>query len=177
VFAAAHRFSPSAPTERDPELEATIVALRTVLDSGQPAGDALGAVRRLIDQRVPAAESIRADLVDRRLVEEIEPWLAAHRSESERMSAALDLLEVVCSDAAPIQQVFALFRCEGMITRIPPAAVASYGPRRVLYPQLGSMRDDGAAFGADRALFVDCCLTDDLLRLAERVALAKLQVV
>jgi hypothetical protein len=41
----------------------------------------------------------------------------------------------------------------------------------VLYPQLASMRDDQAAFGADQALFVDRCLADEIVRFAEEVAI------
>jgi hyaluronoglucosaminidase len=174
VFAAAHRFSPQLPDDRDPDVETALAALRSALDGRGESGTVLAELRRLIDARVVAAETLRAGLVDRKLAEQIEPWLAAHHSESERMAAALDLLEVLCADAAPMQQVFALFRLEGMLTRIAPAAVASYGPRRVLYPQLGSMRDDGAAFGTDPALILDRCLADELVALAERMALARL---
>lgn len=174
VFAAAHRFSPQFPDDRDPELESAVVALRAVLDAGGDPAAPLVSLRRLLDARVATAESLRADLADRQLAEQIEPWLVSHRAESERMAAALDLLEVLLSDSAPIQQVFGFFRLEGMLTRITPTAVASYGPRRVLYPQLGSMRDDGAAFGDDQALFLDRCLADELVRLAEQLALARL---
>jgi hyaluronoglucosaminidase len=174
VFAAAHRFSPQLPSDRDPELEAAVDALRAALAGGGATGPVLGELRALLEARVAATETLRANLTDRRLAEQIEPWLASHRAESERMAAALDLLESLCSDMAPMQLVFAFFRFEGLLTRIPPAAVASYGPRRVLYPQLGSMRDDAAAFGADQALFVDRCLADEVVRLAEGMALARL---
>ena len=174
VFAAAHRFSPLLPSDRDPELEAALTALRAALAGGGATGPLLSELRALLDARVAAAETLRANLIDRRLAEQIEPWLVSHRAESERMAAALELLEALCSDMAPMQLVFAFFRFEGMLTRIPPAAVASYGARRVLYPQLGCMRDDGAAFGADRALFVDRCLADEVVRLAEGMALARL---
>jgi hyaluronoglucosaminidase len=174
VFAAAHRFSPLLPADRDPELESAIAALRAALDGGGAPGPVLSELRALLEARVAAAEALRANLADRRLAEQIEPWVVSHHAESERMAAALDLLESLCSDMVPIQLVFAFFRFEGMLTRIAPAATASYGPRRVLYPQLGSMRDDAAAFGADQALFVDCCLTDELVKLAENMALARL---
>jgi hyaluronoglucosaminidase len=174
VFAAAHRFSPQLPEDRDPELESAVAALRAALAArGDPSG-ALAALRRLLDVRVATAETLRAGLTDRQLAEQIEPWLVSHRVESERMAAALDLLEVLCTDTARMQQVFAFFRLEGMLTRITPTAVASYGPRRVLYPQLGSMRDDGAAFGPDQALFIGRCLADELVELAEKVALDRL---
>jgi hyaluronoglucosaminidase len=174
LFAAAHRFSPLLPADRDPDLEAALAELRTALSGGGETARALRALRELIDARVVAAETVRAGLVDRRLAEEIEPWLAAHRGESERMAAALDLLEVVAANAAALQRVFALFRLEGMLTRIAPSPVASFGPRRVLYPQLRSLRDDAAAFGADQALFVDRCLADEMIALAEATALAGL---
>jgi hyaluronoglucosaminidase len=174
VFAAAHRFSPQFPEDRDPELESVVTALRGALATGGNPAPALRSLRQLLDARVATAESLRADLADRQLAEQIEPWLVSHKAESERMAAALDLLEVLLSDTARMQQVFGFFRLEGMLTRIAPTAVASYGPRRVLYPQLGSMRDDGAAFGADQALFLDRCLADELVELAEQLALARL---
>ncbi len=174
VFAAAHRFSPLLPGDRDPELESAFAALRRVLRDQADAAPPLAALRRLLEPRVAAAETLRAELADRHLAHEIEPWLAAHRAESERMAAALDLLEVLCAGAAPLQQVFAFFRHEGMLTRIAPTAAASYGPRRVLYPQLRSLRDDAAAFGSDQALFVNRCLADEVVALAEELALTRL---
>ena len=175
VFAAAHRFSPLLPGDRDRELEDAVTALRGAVRGAADAAPALARLRSLLEPRVAAAETLRAGLTDRHLAMEIEPWLTAHRAESERMAAALDLLEVLCTDTARMQQVFGLLRLEGMLTRIAPTAVASYGPRRVLYPQLASMRDDGAAFGADQALFVDRCLADEVVALAEQLALARLQ--
>jgi hyaluronoglucosaminidase len=174
AFAAAHRFSPLLPADRDPELEGAVAALRAAIDGRRATEPLLKDLRALLDARVAAAETLRANLADRRLAEQIEPWLISHRAESERMAAAIDLLEALCSDMAPMQLVFAFFRFEGMLTRITPAAMASYGPRRVLYPQLGSMRDDAAAFGADQSLFVDRCLTDEVVKLAERLALERL---
>lgn len=173
LFAAAHRFCPTA-AERDPALEAVVSELRAGLEVGADVGAPLAELRSQIDRRVLVAETLRAELADRRLADEIEPWLAAHRSESERIAAAVDLLESFCTGSHPMQQVFAFFRLEGMLTRLPLPPVASYGPRRVLYPQLGSMRDDGAAFGEDVALYRDCNLADEVVRLAERVALQRL---
>lgn len=175
VFAAAHRFSPSLPEDRDVELESAVAALRAALADSRDTEPVVTTLKRLVDARVRAAETLRAELTDRRLAEEIEAWLAAHRSESERISAALDLLGALSGGVAPLQQVFAFFHLEGMLTRLPPAAVASYGPRRVLYPQLSSLRDERAEFGADQALFVDRCLADEVVELAEEVALARLR--
>jgi hyaluronoglucosaminidase len=174
LFGAAHRFSPSSPDDRDTEVEGLIAAVRSAFDAGKGAIKAVAALRAALEPRVDAAEELRADLDDRALAEEIEPWLVSHRAESERMLAAVDLLEVFCTDAPAMQRVFAVFRLEGMLSRIVPVATASYGPRRVLYPQLASMRDDEAAFGADQALFVDRCLADELVQLAEAIAIGAL---
>lgn len=175
LFAAAHRFSPSAPDDRDRELEARFAAVRAAFAAGgRGAIQALAAVRAALEPRLEAADALRAGLDDRALAEEIEPWLVSHRAESERMLAAVDLLEAFASDAQPMQRVFALFRLEGMLSRIVPVATASYGPRRVLYPQLASLRDDEAGFGADPALFVDRCLADEVVRFAEDVAMREL---
>ncbi len=170
-FAAAHRFSPSLPDDRDREIEALFHAARDAMRAPADALPAIAALREALAARVDAAEALRAGLDDRALVEEIEPWLVAHRAESERMLAAADLLDAICTPGAgALQRVFAFFRLEGMLSRIVPSAVASYGPRRVLYPQLASLRDDAATFGADRALFVDCCLTDEVVAFAETIA-------
>lgn len=174
VFAAAHRFSPMLPGDRDRELEAAVDAVRAALAAGADGATPRAELRRVLAARVAAADAVRAGLDDRRLAEELEPWLVAHRVESERMAAAAELLDVLCADAAPMQQMFAFFRFEGLLTRLTPGAFASFGPRRVLYPQLDSMRDDGARFGRDPSLFVDCCLSDTLLRMAETLALRRL---
>jgi hyaluronoglucosaminidase len=174
TFAAAHRFSPLLPADRDRELETALSSLRTALHDGTDAEPALTDLRQLVDARVGVAETLRAELADRRLADEIEPWLAAHRGESERLAAAVDLLGVLCADSAALQRVFGFLHLEGKLTRIAPAPVTSYGPRRVLYPQLGSLRDDGAAFGSDRALFVGCNLVDEVIELAEQLALQRL---
>ena len=44
----------------------------------------------------------------------------------------------------------------------------------MLYPQLASMRDDAMGFGRDPALFVDRCLADEFVALAEKLALTRL---
>lgn len=174
LFAAAHRFSPSLPDDRDAEVEALFAAVRAAFAAGRGATPAVAALRAALEPRVDAAEALRADLDDRALAVEVEPWLVSHRAESERMLAAVDLLEAFCADAPAMQRVFALFRLEGMLSRIVPVATASYGPRRVLYPQLRSLRDEEAAFGPDQALFVDRCLADEVVRFAEEIALRAL---
>ncbi len=176
LFAAAHRFAPQSSDDHDAELAAALVPLREAVASDD-AGAAAAAVRiiqPMLEARVAAAETVRANLTDRSLVAEIEPWLAAHKVESERMTAAVDLLELLFTDAHAMQRVFGFLRLEGMLSRLPLPSVASYGPRRVLYPQLASMRDDGAGFGADQVLFVDRNLADSVVAMAEEAALARL---
>jgi hyaluronoglucosaminidase len=176
LFAAAHRFSALLPGDRDPELESAFGALRAGLRAGRDAARELGDVEARIDERCRAADAIRADLGDRALAREIEPWLEAHHAESGRMRAALDLLAKLASDAPSLQKVLAFFTLEGRLERMPVPAVASYGPRRALYPQLASLRDGEAGFAADPALFLDCCLADEVVRFAEERARAVLGV-
>lgn len=176
LFAAAQRFSPSLPEDRDRELEAAFAAVRAAFDGAADAGAPLAVFEAALAARLGAAEALRAGLADNALLAEVEPWLLAHRAETERMQAAAELLDMLAADVNPMQRVFAFFRLEGMLTRIATPSVASYGPRRVLYPQLGSMRDDGAAFGDDPCLFVDRCLADEVVRFAESLALQRLSV-
>jgi hypothetical protein len=44
--------------------------------------------------------------------------------------------------------------------------VTSYGPRRVLYPQLVGLASGAARFGADPALFTHHCLADEIVDFA-----------
>lgn len=173
LFALAHRFSALAPDDRDRELEAAIDALRDAPGDGP----ALDRVRAALDARAEAGVKLGEALADLRLRAEIEPWRRSHRAETERMRAALDLLDALAREPghdAGMGLVLALFRCEGRLTRTPPQACTSYGPRRVLYPQLASMGDRSARLGADPALFVDRCLADELVAFAEARALERL---
>jgi len=135
----------------------------------------LSALRALFGERAGAADAIRVGLSDRALAAEIEPWLAAHHDETRRMLAALDLLSGLAPDSKRFHRALALLAFEGHLTRIPSATVASYGPRRVAYPQLVSMHDDAAGFGADPVLFRDRCLADEIVRFAEGQALLQLR--
>ncbi len=177
LFAAAHRFSALLPGDRDAELESAFAALRTALRAGSEASRELGELAAGIDERRGAADAIRTGLHDRALASEIEPWLEAHHVESERMRAAVDLLERLASDAPSLQKVLAFFALEGRLERMRTPAVASYGPRRALYPQLASLRDGEDGFAADPALFLDRCLADEVVRFAEERARALLGVV
>jgi hyaluronoglucosaminidase len=166
TFALAHRFSPLTPADRDPALESEWEEFRRGRSS------AFGNLRALVDARVAAADALRTGLADRRLAAELEPWLAGHAGESRRIAAALDLLEALAGGGDSLAKSLAWVRCEGRLTREPPAATTSYGPRRVLYPQLVGLAAGSARFGADPALFRGRCLGDDILDFAAERALA-----
>lgn len=172
TFARAHRFSALAPEDRDAEVESAWSALRGAIEGRGPVTSELSALRALLGERLRAADALRADLSDRALAAEIEPWLTAHHDETRRMAAALDLLATLASDASRFHRALALLGFEGRLSRIPTASVASYGPRRVVYPQLVGMREDSAGFGADPVLYRDLCLADEIVRFAEDLALA-----
>jgi len=174
LFASAHCFSTLRPEARDPVLEAAFDLLRGRYDDGLSADEALSAAAALLEERVQAAASLRNGLEDRTLLVEIEPWLRSHETESQRMLAAVELLQALEVSSGGLERVLAFSRFEGRLTQLPIPAVSSYGPRRVLYPQLASLGDEDACFGSDPALFVDCCLSDEVVRLAERRTLERL---
>lgn len=167
TFALAHRFSPLTAGDRDPALEAEWSASRR--------GRSVSVTKRLralVEARIAAGSALRRDLADRRLLAELEPWLAGHERESRRIAAALDLLEALAGEGDSLGKALAWIRCEGRLTLNPPAATTSYGPRRVLYPQLVGLAAGTARFGADPALFEDRCLGDEIVRFAAACALA-----
>jgi len=171
LFAAAHRFSATAPADRDAELEGAIDALSRALAAARDPAPALAALGHALAARADVTDALRHGLSDARLREEIEPWIAAHGIETRRMRAALRALEAFFGEGSRSAQVLAFFAMQGALSREPCPPQASYGPRRVLYPQLASMRDDAMGFGSDPALVTGACLADDLVELAERVAL------
>gem|GEM_PF-1212528 len=169
-FARAHRFGPLSPEDRDLPLEA---ALRGLADSG-PAADrtASQAVEALLEERLAAAETLRRDLQDRQLLAEIEPWLTAHHDETRRMHAASKaLVQLRAADLSELARCLALVRMEGALTRIPQGVVTSYGPRRLLVPQLASMRERNAHFGTDPTLFIDHSLAETWIDFVEEEGL------
>jgi hyaluronoglucosaminidase len=173
LFAAAHRFSPTTPGECDADLEAAIAALASGLREERAPKQALADLDRQLAARAEVAPVLRANLRDARLRDEIEPWLVSHAIETRRMRAAVRALAAFFGDGTRSEQVLAFFAMQGALSRETLPAKASYGPRRVLYPQLVSMRDDAMGFGADPVLHVGVCLADDLVALAERVALER----
>lgn len=169
TFASAHRFSPLAPDERDPALEA---AWRSF--AGMPTSSSTQELEALVAARVAAGDALRSGLEDRRLLGELEPWLAGHERESRRMRAALELLDALAGPGSSLDKCLALVRFEGRLTLDAPAATTSYGPRRVLYPQLEGLSRGDARFARDPALFRERCLADEIVAFAEETALAAL---
>jgi hyaluronoglucosaminidase len=171
LFASAQRFSPLDPGERDRELEAAFAELSGALEKSEDPIPALDALDPLVRERAGTAAAVRAALPDARLLDEIEPWLRSHVRETRRIEASVELLRCLAGDATPERKSQAFMSMEGRFTREPELAQSSYGPRRVLYPQLVEMRAESVRFGTDPALFIDRCLSDEFVRLAERTAL------
>jgi len=174
VFASAQRFSPLETAERDREVEAALAELSRAVEKGEDPLPALDALEPLVRERLGAATAVRESLADARLLDEIEPWLRSHVRETRRIEAAVELLRSLASDATRERKAQAFMAMEGRFTREPELAQSSYGPRRVLYPQLVELRADAVRFGTDPALFLDRCLSDEFVRLAERAALRAL---
>jgi len=164
LFAHAHRFSPSTADDRDRELERAL----------ERPSESLAEIEALLAARLAANEALRAGLADPRLLAELEPWLASHAAETRRMQAAIGGLRALETATPRSAKVLGFVGFEGKLTREPIPAKVSYGPRRVLYPQLVSMGDDTMAFGADPSLYTDRCLADELIRYVEARALALL---
>ncbi|HVN39820.1 MAG TPA: beta-N-acetylglucosaminidase domain-containing protein [Myxococcota bacterium] len=169
LFARAHRFSPLTPDDRDAELEPELARLRHALESGADARAPQERLRAALAAREAVGEALRAGLRDRRLLEEIAPWLESFAAETRRMMAALDLLAALGAGGPRKDAVFAFFRFAVRSGEPPPAKV-SYGPRRLLYPQLASMRDETMGFGADPWLLRGRNLADDFVALADAEA-------
>jgi hypothetical protein len=174
IFAEAHRFHASWPDDRDRELEAGLLSLRSQLERGSDVSDLLGELRRQVGLRLACAEELREGLRDTQLRQEIEPWIEAHARETRRIQAAIDGLGRILSGATSSD------RCSGFMglgfrVNLEPTPVAqSYGPRRVFYPQFTSMHEDEMTFGSDPALFRDSCLADAFVEFVEDIALERL---
>jgi len=171
LFAAAHRCSALAPDDRDRELGAAIASLAEALKCERDPRREIADLASRLDARAGVAEVLRRDLRDDALHREIEPWIDSHAIETRRMRAAVRALEAFFGPGSRSQQVLAFFAMEGALSRESSPPRASYGPRRVLYPQLISMGDDTMGFGDDPVLARGACLTDDLVALVEQIAL------
>jgi len=175
LFAEGHRFSPIEPDQRDLALEEGLAAARTAVHSGGDPKPALEDLRAAVGARVGVAAALRSGLSDRRLESEISAWIDAHARESRCMAAALDCVDTLVESASAKDRVFAFFGLESKLSREPIPAEASYGPRRVLYPQLDDLRDDTMALApAEPTLIRDRCLSDEFVAFAEELALEKL---
>jgi hyaluronoglucosaminidase len=166
-FAAAHRFSPLTPDERDRELEAALATLKDAVERARGVPEALAAAEGLLAARLEANGALRERLADRRLADELEPWLASHAVETRCMQAALGGLRALETGETASARALGFTVMQGKLTRETPTAKASYGPRRVLYPQFTSMHDDAMGFGRDPALVTDRCLADEWIRFVE----------
>jgi hyaluronoglucosaminidase len=175
-FAHAHRFSVLTPDDRDGELQTQLGELRDTIADGHDSSAVLDTLCDGARARAAAGASLRASLTDRRLLAEIEPWIESHGRETRRIEIALNAIRVLCGAGPQSEKTLAFLAMEGRLTRAPESALASYGPRRAVYPQLDSTRDESMAFGADQALFIDHCLADEFVVLAEQIAREQLGV-
>ena len=171
LFARAHRVSPLAPEDRDRELETSMARFSDALAAGEDLAPLLDPLRSQLDARLAAPAKLRAGLGDARLLAELEPWLAGHEVETRRMHEALVALTVLLGPGSAADKVAAFSRMEGRLTRLCPPLASSYGPRRVLYPQLIDMTARGMRFGSDPSLLRGRNLADEWIELVEDLAL------
>jgi len=87
------------------------------------------------------------------------------------MTIALDALVVLLGPESAAKKSAAFSRMEGRLTRLALPLATSYGPRRVLYPQLIDMTDSGMRFGSDPTLLRGRNLADEWIELVEDLAL------
>lgn len=175
LFSRAHRFSALLSRDRDIELEDLFEDLRTAHADETDDEPVLRRLQAQLTARSEAVVEIRESLADRALALEIEPWLEAYSVECQRMQIALDLLDSDSHvDANDMNRALAYFRFEGRLTQIALPTRVSFGPRRVLYPQLRSLEDERTGFGVDEALFLNCCLADAVVSYAQRRACERL---
>ena len=175
LFARAHRFSPLDVGDRDQELEALLDRLRDGFARGADVAGDVEALRTAVAARLEVADTLRSCLRDRRLAAEIEPWIDSHAVETRRIGHAADLLAALQGDGVAKDRMFAFFALEGRLSREPLPSAVSYGPRRLLYPQLDSMRDDAMRLADDPTLLRDRCLADAFVTFAEDQALARVR--
>jgi hyaluronoglucosaminidase len=175
LFAEAHRFSPIWSDSRDRELEVALDELRAARGDDAAIRATLERLSAALEARAPVGDALREGLVDRRLAAELEPWLDSHGLETARLRASVAALAaLVDPERTPLSRIMALFGLEIALRQPTPSEAVSYGPRRVLYPQLVSMQDGEARFGADPALVRDCNLADAFARFVEDLALERL---
>ena len=171
TFALAHRFSALWPDVRDRELETGFARLAADIEEGQDVSSALDELRARIEVRTGVAERLRKRLRDRRLALELEPWLASHERETRRLDAAMSAAQQMLAETSARDRVMAFLAMEGRLTREGDTGKTSYGPRRAMYPQLASLRDEEMSLADDPVLFRGRCLTDEFVEFVEDLAL------
>ncbi len=171
VFARAHRFSPLWPRDRDAELEDAFATLAAALEAGEDLSSHVAELARRSRARAGAAAGVREGLRDRALLAELEPWLVSHEAEARRLQAAVESLRALLGADQPMQRVRAFMSLQIRLAREALPLQVSFGPRRVLYPQLASMRDDAARLGDDTALFRNQNLVDEIVEFVEELGL------
>ena len=127
----------------------------------------LDELRARVELRLQVAGRLREKLVDRKLADEIEPWLVSHQRETRRLDAALNAASTLVGDGTRSEKALALMGLEARFTREPANGRVSYGPRRVFYPQLVAMGTNEMSFGEDPALIRDRNLADELVEFVE----------
>jgi hyaluronoglucosaminidase len=171
VFAEAHRFSPLLPEDRDRGLEARLSEISQALEDARDFSDLLLEVRDLVARRAGVAEALRDGLADRKLADEIDPWLDSHETESRRAQVAIEALLEVLGDGRRDERIFALMRMEGRLALEPDNGRTSYGPRRVMYPQLTTTDEDTMALSVEPTLIRHRNLIDEILEFVEDLSL------
>lgn len=170
-FALAHRFSALLPEDRDPPLEECFSRLSQHLGAGEDLTPVVEELHGLIRDRLAAADRIRDGLEDRRLVLEIEPWLTTHERETRRLVSAFETLVSLLKPTSRSEKTTALMRFESKLAAEPETGQTSYGPRRVFYPQLSSMRSDEMGLGDEPALVRGRSLVDEIVEFVEDLAI------
>jgi hyaluronoglucosaminidase len=176
VFLEAHRFHPASPEDRDRELEAGLRRLESAVEQGKPCAETIAELRSLLELRLGCGERLREGLTDRRLYDEIEPWVESHRRETRRIAAAVDALDSLLSDAPATLKALAFLALGRRVNLDATPVPQSYGPRRIFYPQFVRRKDQNLGFGSDPPLYRDRCLADEFVTLAERIGLSTLSV-
>lgn len=164
IFSLAHRFGPMSPEEREPILECL---WNRVEKQGEARATTASDFDKAIDTRLGVELAITANLSDRKLFTEIEPWLKAHHIETRRLEAASNLLISSLSQSEGIELLLNFLRFESALNEIPLPKEISYGPRKILYPQVTTFGDGTAAFGSDPALYRNKSLVDDIVSAME----------
>ena len=169
-FAQAHRFSPTWSDARDRGLEQGFAQLASAIEAGGDIAPAIDQLAGQLGERSQVSAQLRANLTDRRLCAELEPWLESHLDQTLRMQAAVDAARALLGAGTARERVLSYLTMQSTLASHRPSEKTSYGPRRVVYPQLAALGNDSMSFGADRALFRGRNLADELVEFVEDLA-------